>query len=601
MVISCLVLIRPLKSTTPLSENNRLHVFFGIMGAMKSLRDAIIDYDLVLLQGIATKRGLEPPARRDAESLALFCDSLVSPVSVAIALDDLSAQEREALNNLMAAGGLLEALKFSRLYGQIRAMGPNKLRRETPWQSPASPAEGLWYRGLIFKGFRHTVNGPEEVVFIPDDVQSLLPNQPAKVTSFQVSLASAPTITLPARQTLREDFFTLLVYIQMNRVKLNQDQEISESDQRGMLSQFSQTDFEDDATAHRWLLLVIHLARRMNMLLRQGQQLKLNSEPVRAWLEKESEAQLRQLQNTWRSDPTWNDLWHTTGLYPKDTGWENSPLLGRSKILSYLAQLPGGEWVSFNQFIKAIKTNEPDFQRPRGDYQSWYIYDKAGKPLMGFEHWEAVEGRLIRYILGTILFALGALELGAPARTLAPTAFRITPLGERFLDPDTPSKAPPAKNPPPLRINAANFIVRVPNEASLFDRFQLARFAALQRREELRAIYQISRQSYLAALEQHITPEQIQAFLSRATRDQVPLALVEAMHNWSRRRDSVKLESLTLLRVSDPDMVSELLNHREIGPLLDQPFGKRGILVPEQHVDQVRGLLVQYGYLDAEG
>ena len=570
------------------------------MCAMKSLKDAMVDYDLALLQGIAAKRGLEPPPRRDAESLAAFYDSLVSPVSVAIALDDLSDQEREALTTLISEGGLLEAPKFSRHHGQIRPMGPNRLQRETPWQTPASAAEGLWYRGLISKGFRHTVNGPEEVVFIPDDVQTLLPTQPGNVATFQVSLASDPAVTLPARQTLREDLFTLLVYIQTNRVKLNQDQEIPETHQKGLLAQFSQADFNDDESANRWLRLVVHLARRMNMLLRQGQQLKLNSEPVRTWLQADSEAQLRQLQNTWRSDPTWNDLWHTTGLYPKDTGWENSSLLGRSKILGYLAHLPGGEWVSLNQFIKAIKQNEPDFQRPHSDYHSWYIYDKAGKPLMGFEHWEAVEGRLIRYILGTILFALGVLDLGAPAKMLAPTTFRITPLGERFLNPDAAAKPSPAKRPPPLRINAANFIVRVPHQASLFDRFQLARFAALQRREELRTIYQISRQSYLTALEQQITLEQIQAFLGRATRAQVPLALVEAMHNWGRRRDSVRLESLIVLRVSDPDMVSELINHREIGPLLDRPFGKAGILVPQEHVESLRGLLVRYGYLDVE-
>jgi hypothetical protein len=566
---------------------------------MKSLKEALVDYDLALLQALAHKRGLETPQTRSPEVLNTFVEALLSPVSIAIAVSDLSAEEKEALKHLISAGNVLEAPKFSRLYGSIRPMGSNKLLREKPWQSPANPAEGLWYRGLIFKGFHHTINGPEEVIFIPDDLQASLPLTPTAPPAFQIDLASTPTIILPATQAAREDLFSLLVYLQTNIVRLAGDGEIPPGHLGAIQAQFSQHYPDDAEAANHWLAFIRHLAQRLNFLQRQGQRLKLNAPAVRHWLQQSAWAQSRQLQDIWRSDPTWNDLWHVPGLHPQKTGWENSPLLGRAKILHYLAQLPADEWISIEQFVQAIKKTEPDFQRPNGDYQNWYIYDTTGKALIGFEHWEAVEGGLIRYILRTLLFGLGVVDLGAPAETVLPTTFRTTRLGQAFFSPDTPPEEPGSGRRSTLKIDPTNFNVRVPHEASLYDRFQLARFAKLIRREEKQIIYQITRESYHKALEQSITLEQILAFLARATTAQTPLAVVEAMRNWDRRSGAVKLERLTVLRVNQDDLVSELLNHPKIGPLLDRPLGPRTVLIPEKNVGQLRKLLSEFGYLDS--
>lgn len=566
---------------------------------MKSLKEALVDYDLALLQALAHKRGLEAPQTRSPEALTTFAEALLSPVSIAIAVSDLSDEEKEALKHLISAGNVLEAPKFSRLYGSIRSMGPNRLLREKPWQSLTNPAEGLWYRGFIFKGFHHTINGPEEVIFIPDDLQANLPLTPTTPPTFQVGLASTPTIILPSAEATKEDLFSLLVYLQTNIVRLAGDGEIPPGHLGAIQAQFSQRYPDASEAANHWLAFIRHLAQRLNFLQRQGQRLKLNAAAVRQWLQQSAWTQSRQLQDIWRSDPTWNDLWHVPGLYPQETGWENSPLLGRAKILHYLAQLPADEWISIEQFVQAIKKAEPDFQRPSGDYQNWYIHDATGKALMGFEHWEAVEGGLIRYILGTLLFGLGVVDLGAPTETVPPTTFRITRLGQAFFAPDTPPEEPRPGRRPTLKINPTNFNVRVPREASLYDRFQLARFAQLVRREEKQLIYQITRESYHKALEQSITLEQILAFLARATKAQTPLAVVEAMRNWDRRSGAVKLERLTVLRVNQDDLVSELLNHPEIGPLLDRPLGPRTVLVPEKNVGQLRKLLSEFGYLDS--
>ncbi len=571
---------------------------------MKSLKDALIDYDLPHLQSLAYKRGLEAPKIRNRETLKSFVEALLSPASIAIAVDALTEDEHGALEGLASAGGFMEARKFARLYGAIRAMGSSRLVRDKPWESPANPAETLWYSGFIFKGFRHTLNGPEEVVFIPDDLLPLLPLEPAKQPNFQVNLSSAPGHVISSTLAAREDLFTLLVYLQKTFVRLSADDLVPEKHRQAMQAQFSfpkevdsgQPSAVGGQQAEHWFEFILHLARRMDFLRKQGQRLKLNSGAVKIWLQKSLPEQAQQLQNIWRPDPTWNDLWHIPGLYPKATGWENSPLLGRSKILGYLAQLPAGEWISLKTFCKAIKRTEADFQRPGSDYQSWYIYDAEGNALMGIEHWDDVEGRLIEYLLSVTLFSLGVVDLGAPAANLPPRVFKITPLGEAFFAPETTPLPPLPAGTSALHINPQDFSVRVPANASLYDRFQLARFARLLRREAEQVIYQIDRQSYRDALEQSITVEQVLAFLNRATRSQTPLALLESLRRWDQRSGAVKLEHLTALRVNQDDMLPELLEHPQIGPLLGPPLGPRAILVPEKNVARLRKLLMALGY-----
>jgi len=564
---------------------------------VKSLKEALVDYNLAQLQSLAFKRGLTPPVTRNRSDLAAFADDLLSPASVAITVDDLSAAEKETLEKLIAAGGFLEARKFARLYGAVRAMGSEKLLREKPWESPVNPAEGLWYRGLIFKGFHHTAHGPEEIVFIPTDVQPLLPLDAPRNMPFQVTLASEPGHIIHTTNSAREDMFTLLVYLQNNFVRLTSQDTLPDKHRQAIVQQLS---FPAQQT--HWFDFVFHLARRMDFLRKQGKRLKLNKQTVKTWLQKSQWEQMAHLQATWRTDPTWNDLWHIPGLHPKPTGWENSPMLGRSKLLHYLAQLPTDEWILLHSFVQAIKQTDPDFQRPNGDYQSWYLYDAEGNPLMGFEHWDDVEGVFIGHLITVTLFALGVVDLGAPTAELPPTVFKLTPLGQAFTHPQT--TAPRQKLAVPaaahLRIAPADFSVRVSATASLYHRFQLARFASLQRRDPDGAVYQINRQSYCRALEQSITLEQILGFLNRVTGASVPLALVEALRRWDRRTGAVKLERLTVLRVAQEDMLPELINHPEIGPLLGMSLGGNALLVPEQNASKLRRLLVEHGYLDRE-
>jgi hypothetical protein len=95
------------------------------------------------------------------------------------------------------------------------------------------------------------------------------------------------------------------------------------------------------------------------------------------------------------------------------------------------------------------------------------------------------------------------------------------------------------------------FQVRVPLQAKLSDRFQLARFARLDRREHNRIMYQVTQESVSRAGQNGGTAEQILAFLTRITNNQLPLKVMESIRAWESRFGGAKLEQATLLRLKN--------------------------------------------------
>ena len=95
------------------------------------------------------------------------------------------------------------------------------------------------------------------------------------------------------------------------------------------------------------------------------------------------------------------DLWQVPGIAPEaDSMAGYDPTVARGAVLSIIAELaPLDDWWSPAEFIAAVKGADPDFQRPGGDYDSWYIRDERGEYLRGFDSWDKVEGALIAWII----------------------------------------------------------------------------------------------------------------------------------------------------------------------------------------------------------
>jgi hypothetical protein len=99
----------------------------------------------------------------------------------------------------------------------------------------------------------------------------------------------------------------------------------------------------------------------------------------------------------------------------------------------------GRPYWSLEAFVDGVRQNHPDFQRPAGDYDSWYLREEAsGEFLRGFKRWDAVDGALLRFVICGPLHWLGIVDLAAPEVGKQPSAFRFTAWASALLSGKAP-------------------------------------------------------------------------------------------------------------------------------------------------------------------
>ncbi len=95
-------------------------------------------------------------------------------------------------------------------------------------------------------------------------------------------------------------------------------------------------------------------------------------EAVKTFLEAPRQEALQNLADAWLEGESFNELRHLPGLVFEGE-WKNQPVITREFLLNLLDAIPEGKWWSLSAFINDVKTKYPDFQRPSGDYDSWFI------------------------------------------------------------------------------------------------------------------------------------------------------------------------------------------------------------------------------------
>ncbi len=558
---------------------------------MYGIHRFLVDYDMTMLRALAQSRGATLTTNRRAEAADELAPQLLDALSVRTALARLSPQASEALAVLAAAGGRMRFAQFARRFGQVRPVGPGRMEREAPWQDPANPAEELWYAGLVYRAFHQDEAGPGDFLFIPHDLQLLLPQPQVETPSLPLEIVPAPVHRQEGDWTLVHDLFAYLVYVQNHDVRPYADGRLGQRDSAALRRRLGAGD-------ERRLALVQHLGGRLGLLLRQGEYLRLEAAPVKQWLLATPAHQLATTQQAWRDDPTWNDVCRVPSLVcDRETPWQNDPVATRRALLALLARCPLDAWWSADSFVAAVKETDPDFQRPDGDYASWYIRDAAsGEYLSGFESWERVEGALVADLLTGPLYWLGIV---ATAGGEVGPVCRLTSAGARFLGlaPDEPDEQPS----PPIVVQP-DLTVQLPPPASLYTQFQLERFAdplhpgpAGQSVEPYR--YRLTVDSLGRAAARGIRVEQVLAFLQQAGERPVPANVAGQLRLWAGRLGQVELEEVAILRVKEEWVLKELSVLPETRALLGQILSPTSVLVRRQDLSRLRKELRALGYL----
>jgi hypothetical protein len=337
-----------------------------------------------------------------------------------------------------------------------------------------------------------------------------------------------------------------------------------------------------------------HIAHTIGWVVENGNgHLRLQPEPVTAWLEARTFDQRHAMAETWRDDATWNDLFHVPLLQPEETGaWRNDPVLARNAIFRHLKTCTPETWYGLEDFASAVKHVDPDFQRPDGDYETWYIRDaETGAYLSGFESWDAVEGRLIRYLITCPLAWLGIVDLGANEGNKRPSAFRLTESGAAFLGLASPqSSAEPSA--PRLW---SGFRVAVP-AARRYERFQLARVADWVESGD-RFTYRLTPDSLERARKQGISVKRVLEFLDEVTDGPLPRSLEAAVTRWNARGTEAWMARSIVLRLSSEELMNHAMSSRRVGHLIKEQIGPTTALVSDQDWPRVVAGLEEMGLL----
>ena len=546
---------------------------------MQNLAQVLADFDIVHLRAIARQRSIVLESLTHRDVVDHLMAALLEPPALETAIRALSPAEREALAALQRAGGRLRAHLFLHQYGPIRRYGPGRLEREEPWLEPAGSAESLWYRGFIGRAFGRVDDETPEFIFIPDDLLPLLPaptqDAGANESSAVAKAASEPVRIAPCQTRLVTDLYEILLHVQLRHPRA------SDGTPPDMEAWYEQA---DEPERSEYLAFVYHLCRQLELLEVQSGRLRLTSEQARQWLDRPATWQYRALWRAWRDDAGWNDLWHVPGIRPERAGWENDPIRSRKRFLAQLQETPAGHWYLIADLAAQIKTTDPDFQRPNGDYNSWYIRDACNDELLfGFEHWDAIEGSLIAYYLRQPLHWLGIVDLGyLDAEQEAPAAFRVTPAGARLLS-DREDEEETIPDSAPLDMDE-DLIVRLAPHATLYYRLQVERFAERLSEED---VFQITPRSLLMARSQKIQPATILSFLDRAAMEPLPAGFQDEIRARWHAVDSIQMRRLVTLDFSEPAVLDWLQSDPESRHLLGDIVAPTRAKLPEQHLSRL--------------
>jgi len=547
---------------------------------MRTLRQCLFDCDLSLLRAIAEQWGVELLSNRHDDAVDILTARLSDPAKQSEAWSSLREAERSALAVLANAGSSMPSGTFTRRFGDIRPMGPGRVERERPWEAPISPSEALWYRGLIFKTFDQGPGGMQEVIFVPRELEAMIQ---ADISQPQAGLATrpAPETKKQAGFQLADDLCSLLAYIHAKPISTASAQPLPQRHHELFSLQLR------DRDAIR-LDLLTHLATRLSLIKPDAIPLRPDPQVATAWLQSPTVQQQRALFEGWRDSVTWNDLWHVPSLHCEDTGsWHNDPLAARRVVLDTLANLEPGEWHRVDDLVVAIRETSPDFQRPGGDYDTWYIRDAAtNQYLRGFASWDQVEGALLRFMLCGPLHWLGVIDMDVEGQTFSVTGTGCWVLGA--------SDAPPPNE-------DSTFIVRDNGQVKVsasrrYDRFQLARVADWVASGETYT-YCIMPSSLGRAKTQRITPERIVEFLGRASGTPAPESLAGALRRWGTRGTEAWAQQTIVLRVARPELLDQLTESPRTRRYIRETVSSTVALISPQDWPEMLMALVEIGIL----
>jgi hypothetical protein len=532
---------------------------------MPDLFHSLLKQDIGHLRVIAELWGLELKSTEAEAALEELSVSILEPDLFAELIDSLSPEADSAITALVNSGGRIPWPTFTRKYGEIREAGAGKRDREKLYLNPASTTEILYYRGLLARAFFDTKKGPQEFAYIPDDLLTLLDREDVDEQEGQEESEPAEPLgraaspgekghEIPANDFILDDATTLLAALRLG---------LEPPETRIQLS------------------VLQGLLEAANLIKGNTPQ----PEPVKAFLEAPRAEALAMLQHSWVESDSFNELCLMPTIICEGE-WKNQPQETREFLVNLLDAIPEGKWWSINAFIRDIKQKYADFQRPAGDYDSWFLKRRSdGQYLRGFASWDQVDGALIKYFITHILHWLGQVDLCIAEGAAEPTSFQVTT--------DT-SQGTNTEN-RKLNISSQGWI-SVPRLAPRVVRYQVSRFCEWEEPKDDVYRYRLSTNSLAKARDQGLRVEHLLALLTKHTDAGVPPSLVKALKRWEVNGTEARVQTQIILKVSKPEVLEEMRKSRA-AKFLGEALSPTTVVVKGGAVQKVMEALAELGLL----
>ena len=508
---------------------------------MPRIAQALSDLDLPSLRQLAVRWGmeLEPVAEDEATLRARLATWLADSERLSAVVNALPPAAQNALRELVGEGGRMPWSTFTRRFGEVREMGPGWRERERPDLNPVSTAELLWYRGLIGRAFLDLPPQPQEFAYIPDE---WLPFYRSRAPGGGVPLGEPASPEEAAQPMPANDHILDLACTLLAGLRLGYSLEALAG--------------QDSWEISPDLLLI--LLQEAGLVDAGGQPV---SDAVGAFLEAPRPQALLALAQAWLGSSSFNELRLLPGL-TFEGDWENDPVQARRTVLGWLEALPPETWWEVSSFVTGVRERLPDFQRPAGDYDSWFIRRAEDSTyLRGFSAWDEVDGALIRFLICGPLHWLGWVDLAAPAPGQAVAAFRPSAWAASLSAGRLPSGGFKTET-STLRVQSDGNILILPRTRRTL-RYQVARYCNWLGVDRDGYHYVLAVASLRQAQQHGLKVSFLITLLERHAHPPLPPNVGHALRRFEREGAEVRIEPATLLRFKSPQLLATL----QKGPL----------------------------------
>ncbi len=549
---------------------------------MRTLLQNLQDQDPGFIKIVAELWGVDLPDGEIGETREALALLMLDTVTLEEILDTLPSEAQECLGYLSDHGGRVPYADLSRRFGAVRDMGSGKRDREKPWRTPQSPTEVLWYHGLMSRAFIDTSTGPQEYAFIPDDLRAVIPQSGIVEELHLRTPLSEPDVVDGTGYAMIDDAVTLLAAF------------------RNKAASDLPTAFERGRDLHPFLQLPDAVELLIQILHDRGllgsHPITPDPESVGKFLELDRQQARDKLLLSWKNSTTWNDLGALPGLYSSTDTWPNEPLLSRQSMLDLLQPLDAGKWWRIDDFIQSVKETRPGFQRPAGDFTSWYLQDSEKNFLTDFDQWDTVEGAFLRYMITGPLHWFGTLDLGRNQSQKDAHAFRKTNTWAAV------ESLPAAEAEPELAEKVsirADGLILVPVGAVRGVRYQIARFSSWEKLDGVNYEYRVTPEALDNSLTQGLKPDHVRIILERASQAPLPPSMDAALKRWSDFGTEARFERLLIVRFKDRKLVERIQANKTTARFIQERIGSDILVVREANWARFRDAAVRLGILIA--